>query len=355
MKSKTLLNLSVLTVSLTLMIGCNSDDDNKPAGKYSTGAFVINEGNFGAGNGDVTFFQSSSSVEDAIYKNVNGDFAGDGLQSVTFNNNEVFLVLNADNKVEIADGNTFEYIATISDEEIFNPRYLTVIDGNAYLSVWGPYDENYSLVDSYVLVIDVNSREIVDKIDTDEGVERLIYNGEYLFASNFGYGVSNTVAIIDPSDNTLVDQIEVGWGPEGMVLDKNDNLWVVCNGTFGGNDGALYKINTSTLEVEDSYPLGLNPSGDLVIGGDGETFFYNVSNSIYKMSISDEDAPAEALVTQDDATNFWGLGFDAENETLYAGDDRGWTSVGVVYRYTDDGTFIDQFNCGIGPNGFVFK
>lgn len=355
MKSKTLLSILVLAGSLSLMVGCDSDDDNKPEGKYSSGAFVINEGNFGSGNGDVTFFQSPSDVEDAIYKNTNGDFAGDGLQSITFHDDEVFLVLNADNKIEIADGNTFEYKATISDEDIFNPRYLTAIDGNAYLSVWGPYDENYALVDSYILVIDVNSREIVDKIDTDEGVERLVYNGEYLFASNFGYGASNTVAIIDPSDNTLVDQIEVGWAPEGMVLDVNDNLWVMCNGTFGGNDGALYRINTSTLEVEDSYPLGLNPSGDLVISADGETLFYNVSNTIYKMSVNDEAVPDEPIVTQNDATSFYGLGFDAENEVLYAGDDRGFTSVGIVYRYTEDGTFIDQFNCGIGPNGFVFK
>lgn len=348
-------SIIILLIALAGFGSCDNDD-NQPTRLYSNGVFVINEGNFTTGNGDITFYQPDTKfVDDAIYKKANGNFAGKGLQSLTLHNNKIYLVLNGDNKIEVVNTTDFKNEKTITDNAIVNPRYMTIINGKGYLSVWGPYDEFFSLVDSYILVIDMESNAVVKTIDVDEGVERMLYNGQYLFATNFNYGASSTLAVIDPTNNTLIDQIELGPGPNGIILDDNDKLWVIGTGSYGGNDGVLYRINPSTLEIEDSFPLGVNPDGDLIVSSHQRTLFYSAGNSIYKMSIEDDAAPAEPFITENGAVNFYGIGFDTENEIIYAGDDQGFTSVGVVYRYDVNGNRLDTFSCGIAPNGFVFN
>jgi hypothetical protein len=102
--------------------------------------------------------------------------------------------------LKLVDHNTFESLGTFTDPELDKPRYVQIINGKAYISVWGPYNSSFSLVDSYVLVVDTKSLAVVDKIDTDEGVENLLYDGTRLFASNYNYGASNTLAVINPSN-----------------------------------------------------------------------------------------------------------------------------------------------------------
>src|SRR6187399_324336 len=159
----------VLLISVIILSGCG--DDDAPAGRYEKGVFVANEGTFGAANGSVTYVNSGGTPEQNIFKNSAGMFAGDVVQSLKFNEGRAYLVVNADSKIEVLNGNTFGYITTIQDADIDKPRYIEVIGDKAYISVWGPYDTNYSLIDSYVLVYDLTTHSVVKKIDTDEGTE----------------------------------------------------------------------------------------------------------------------------------------------------------------------------------------
>ncbi len=136
---------------------------------------------------------------------MNGTFPGDVLPNpITIDGDNGYLVLNGSNKIEIIDDNTFKSKSTFTDKLLDKPRYLQVINGKAYISVWGPYDANFSLTGSYVLVIDTKTLQVVTSIATDPGVENLLYNSKYLFASNNNFGGSNTVSVIDPATaNTL--------------------------------------------------------------------------------------------------------------------------------------------------------
>ncbi len=59
-------------------------------------------------------------------------------------------MLNGDSKIEITDEETFKLENTLTAPAIDKPRYVEVIGNKAFISVWGPYDETYSLIDSYV-------------------------------------------------------------------------------------------------------------------------------------------------------------------------------------------------------------
>jgi DNA-binding beta-propeller fold protein YncE len=223
--------------------------------------------------------------------------------------------------------------------------------------VWGAYDANFSLIDSYILVVDATTLSVVDKIDTDEGVENLLYNGSRLFASNYNFGSSNTLAVIDPSNNELIDQIELADGPAGMVLDANNKLWVITEGTYAGNDGKLFRINPTTLAIEDEIDLGVNPgaNADLDITPDKKTLIYSRDNAIYKISISATDAPASPWIEASEVSNLYALDVNPDNGEVYIGDAVDFSSPGKVYVYHADGTFKESFESGINPTQFIFK
>ena len=51
----------------------------------------------------------------------------------------------------------------------------------------------------------------------------------------------------------------------------------------------------------------------------------------------------------------YGIGVNPRNGEIYVADAVDYAQAGVVRRYSDDGTLIDQFRVGINPNGFAFK
>jgi hypothetical protein len=343
-----------LIALITVLTSCN-DDDNKPKGVYEHGAFIINEGKFGAANGSVTFVNLSNfEAEQNIFHAPGLDFAGDVIQSYSVSGDRGYLVNNDDSKIEVVDANTFAAITTITASEIDKPRYIKVVGNKAYISVWGPYDQNYQLVDSYVVVYDLSSKAVIKKIDTDEGVEELLYNGKYIFASCFNFGNSNTVAVIDPTTDELVKEIVVNHGPSGMVLDTNHDLWVISTGNYFDVNGTLTRIDPSSLQVDGEISLNGFPGTDLAITGDDHNLVYHVGSSVYTMPIHETTAPPEALFSHDQLEPY-SLSLNPFNNDIYLGDPLDYASPGLVHVYGIDGAFKTSISTGISPTQVVFK
>jgi YVTN family beta-propeller protein len=326
-------------------------EDEGPKGKYEHGAFIVNEGGFGSANGSVTYY-SDPDAEQNILKTGSG-FAGDVAQSLTFHNDRGYLVVNGDNKIEVIDANTFESLSTITNKDIVAPRYVRVINDKAYISVWGPFDANYSLVDSYVLVYDLQTNTVIKKIDTDEGTENLLYNGNYLFASNYNYGGSNTLAVINPSNNSLVKQIPLSAGPAGMALDANNKLWVICADWASGK---LFRINPTTLEIEATINITAGgPGTDIALSPDKQSVFYTINSSVYRLSISSTTESAQPIFEAKAVTTFYAFNVDPNNGDIWMGDALNYTSVGKTFIYSSTGELKKTFETGINPTQFVFK
>jgi len=347
-KMKTVYFSMVLAV---MVIACNNDDE-KPKGQYEHGAFIVNEGGFSS-NGSISFYnRTSSEIEQNILKLNANNFAGTFAQSLTFKDDKGYLVLNGDNKIAIVDANTFESLGTIADATIVAPRYIEVVNNKAYISVAGPYDANFSLIDSYVLVYDLSTNSVVKKINTDEGTENLLYNGNYLFASNYNYGASNTLAVINPADNSLVKQITLSGGPSGMVTDANGKLWVICSGFTSGK---LYRINPSSLAVEVTIDLATAPQADLAITPDKQNIVYAVGKSVYKLPITSTVAPTQPLFVASSVTAFYSFNVDPDNGDIWVGDALDYSSPGKAYIYTSTGAAKSNIATGISVGQFVFK
>lgn len=348
--SKFSLRYVLMVFIAAAVVGCN--DDETPRGEYERGAFIVNEGAFGSANGSVSFYNTSTTESSQNIATVSGGFPGDVAQSITFKNDKAYLVLNGSNTIQLFDANTFNHLNTITSTDLIAPRYLEVIDDKAYISVWGPYDEEYNLVDSYVLVYDLNTNKIIKKIDTNEGTEFLLYTGNYLFASNYNYGASNTLAVINPVDNSLVKQIELAGGPAGMVTDVNGKLWVICSDFVTGK---LFRINPATLAIEATIEMSKAPGVDLAITADKKNLLYTIGKSVYKISIDSKTESTKPLLNFSDVITFYAFAVNPENDEIWIGDAVNYTSTGKVFIYNADGTAETTFDVGINPTQFIFK
>jgi YVTN family beta-propeller protein len=205
-------------IALVFFVACN-DNDESPKGEYSSGVFIVNEGNFGSADGSISFYDpASGSTKHDIFGLVNNNLAlGDVVQSMTIDGDLAYIVVNNSNKVEVVNANTF--VSEYRLNEVKLPRYFVVHAGKGYLTEWVSFSEQ-----GRVAVVDLNSRTIATRITTDFGAENLVVQNNKLYVSN---SFTNTVSVIDLAANAVIKTIEVGSSPGRFVVDKNNRLWVV--------------------------------------------------------------------------------------------------------------------------------
>lgn len=338
--------LVVLFIWMALFVSCD-DNESKLKGDFEKGVFVINEGSFGSGDGTVTFYNPHDKSTTAdIFGLVNDKRAlGDVVQSMTIVGEEAYIVVNNDNKVEIANANTFEAIHTLTDVKL--PRYFATVNGKGYLTEWVSYTES-----GRVSVVDLNTHAVTKTITTDDGAENLLAVGTKLFVSN---NFTNTISVINTTTDAIVKTIEVASGPGEFVVDAQNKVWVICGGDFNANNGALVQIDPSTEVVVKTIQLSQNVPASLATDKTKNSLYFYKGKSVYKVSITANSEPTEPLLTNANAISFYGMDIDSNHGVMYVGDAKGFAGNGQVYRYNLDGSFIDSFETGRGPNGFVFK
>lgn len=356
MKLLTSLFSAVILLSIsTIFSSCSSDDEAVPAGEFASGVFVVNEGNFLESDGSITHFNTNNSTAtQAIFSSTNnGSILGDIVQSMTISNDLAYIVVNNSNKIEVANANSFEAAYTISD--VLLPRYMTTFNGKGYITEWVSFTDP-----GRVSVIDLETRAIETTIETGFGAEFILEVNGLLYVSN---SFTNTISVINPSSNEVVETIELSGSVTQMVVDQNQNIWAISAGTtdysvtppVANNDGKILKIDPLTNTVTATIELNANVGGKLATNSAGSDLFIIKGASIFKIPVNGFSGGLEALVNEGNATGFYSIGVDPATNIIYAGDARGFQGNGKIYRYQPDGTFIDSFDSGRGPNGFIFQ
>ena len=343
------LKLIIILTALVVLSSC-SESEQGPDGKFTNGVFVINEGNFSEANGTISFYRESSrEVSQDIFDQANGFSPGGLLQSVYFHENRAFIIDNSGSKIYVVDADSFELIQTIEDG-LSAPRYMTVLDDRAYVTNWGPYDENFSLNESYVLVINLETYDELSSIPTDSGCEGIMaYGGRVAVANSF----SNTVDIIDPASASVVTQLVVAAGPTSFVEDINGKTWLLSNSWLTGS--ALSQLDLLTEEVIKSFTIGgsakslqTNPAKDQLYYLSAP---FDADASVYKVSIDATEDNSEAVVS---APNLYGMGIHPVTGEIYLANHNGFQGNGTGLIYNAD-QLKSTFATGVGPNGFVFR
>ncbi|MCB2208017.1 MAG: YncE family protein [Bacteroidetes bacterium] len=343
-------------VSFTLIIAvlfaaCKKEDTQPEESGLKDGVFIVNQGNFTAGNASLSYFESATSVltNDLFYE-VNDAPLGDVAQSISIDGDLAYIVINNSGNIYVIDRKTAEFKGKIS--QLSSPRFfLKINDQKAYVS---------DLASNSISIVNPESYELTGAINVNRSTENMVLIGKKAYVAHWsGYLQAiknNQVLIIDTETDALIDSIQVGVEPNSMVVDKDQNLWVLCSGGYDNEEvPSLWKINPQDKSVIKKYEfddISLSPSS-LVKNGMGDELMY-LNNGVCSMSVSDGTLPETPVIAQD-GKYFYVLGVDPQNSDIYFSDALDYTKNGIVYRYDHTGSMLDSLVVGIIPGAFGFN
>lgn len=349
---KIMKKLLFLSLSTLLFISCSSDDDVQPEyvpAAFEKGILITNEGPFSGGSGSVTYVSNDyATVAQNIYRTVNGNSLGSIVQSMGFQDDNAYIVVNNSNKIMIANRYSFESVDSITTG-VNNPRYFVEAAGNkGYVTNWGDPTDN---ADDFVAVIDLRDNTVSHTIAVPYGPEKVIsYNNDVYVAHQGGYGHNNVISVI--FGNSVSNSIVVGDAPNSMVI-QNNSLFVLCGGKpdYTGDEtaGSLVEIDLSSNQVVNTYNFATteHPS-NLTI--DGSNLYYTLNGKVYKIDTTSISLPGNDIIDG----FFYAL--KAKDGFLYATDAKDFASKGALKIFDlSSNQEIQDFQTGIIPGGIYFN
>lgn len=342
---------TVALVVALLFAACKKEEANLEENDLKDGVFIVNQGNFTAGNSSLSYFESSTAIlTNDIFYEVNDAPLGDVAQSISIDRDFAYVVVNNSGYVYAVDRKTAEFKGKIS--QLTSPRYfLKINEQKAYVS---------DLASNSISIVNTESYERIGEINVNRSTESMVLIDNRAFVAHWsGYLQelkNNKVLIIDTQTDAFIDSIQLGVEPNSMIVDKNKNLWVLCSGGYDNEEiPSLWKINSqnkSVLKKFEFNDISLSPS-NLVINGAGDELFY-LNNGVYSMSIDDSNLPADPLIEKS-GTYFYALGVDPQNSDIYLSDALDYTKNGLLYRYNASLSLMDSLEVGIIPGAFGFS
>jgi len=344
--------LSIFAMSL-LIVSCSNDDDgttSEPLGAYEDGIIVSSEG----GPSSIDFISEDlTTIENQIYFNVNNEATGVYLQSLGFNDDKAYIVVQ-DGTITVVNRYTFEKLATISTG-LTLPRYIAFEDNTAYVSDWGDGNDT---TDDYIAVIDLTSNTVISTIPVSEGPEQILEESDKLYVSHKGgYNVNNVISVIDTSDNSL-ETITVNDVPDEMFIDESGDLLVLSSGANQYwltpaviTDAAITRINLSDNSIISNleFPSGEHPS--LMTYEDGIAY-YILNNKVYSLADNATSLPTSSLF---DLSTSYAYGLSVDDNQLFV-TDASFTGNSTLLVYDiSSGTETNTFSVGVGASKIYFN
>lgn len=338
-----------------VLAGCVKD---KPTELQSVltqhGTLVICEGQFSAGNASLYRIDvNTGSSQGDLYKQSNGTYAGDVLQSMYRIGANYWLLLNNSGKISVVDTQNFKVQHTIP---VKYPRYLLQVDDQ---TVWIS-----TLYSKKVMVVDINSAQVIDSIILpDNNPEGMCLMGNSVFIATWDTA-SNAVWKVDVSSHS-VQRINISSiAPHDILLDYEQKLWVLSGNATKGRAAAFTRIDPSTGIVLASYKFqnGIEPIKPVLTKRRDSVYFIEVNfnggttaNGIYRAALNNFSIPSVPFIQAVQYQYFWALGINPDNCNVFVGDPKGFNQAGSVYEYSTTGTQLRSYKVGVGPGGFLFN
>jgi len=342
---KTLLQIAIMLSTFSLF-----------AQNYSNGLFIMNEGNFGTTNGDISFLDYDSDVlyEDVFQTENTSEEGFDVLQDFKLFDGSAFFLTkgSANEKLVIADANTF-ILSTTIDLDGVGPQSVTIIsDSKAYVSCTN--DPTLRILD---LTEDSISGSVGSSLGSFSAQDYIMLHNSlaYIF-------MGDKLGIIDIELDSAYNEIllpDAEVACSGMIL-EGDKLYVLTNSGWSGNESRLFRVDLEMTTVEANIDLS-NLGKARLLQSDGENLYFMITNEVYKMSMTDDIAPSASFATSSYSDN-WDLAYgksffiDENLQEIYIGSAEGFASDGTYeVRDLNDGISLSVQNPsgGIGISKFL--
>ena len=318
---------------------------------YENGIFIVNEGNYNWGNASVTFLDNkNNSVIQDIYRKSNSRSLGDVAESMKIARNLGYVVINNSNRIEVVSLKDFKSVISITG--LSSPRYLEIVDSNK------AYATN---LQNNISIIDLQSNTVAGTIKTTSWTENLLRYDKYMLVTSIG-GFNEPssqrkaqVLVIDTQIDAIVDSIETGKEPIGIVIDEKQKVWVLCSGGYDNYEApSLIRINPELRLVEKvfTFPNPKEVPSRLCINNTGDTMYF-IKGGVFQMPVTSTVLPEKSLIPSDGRL-FYGLAIHPNTGTIYVSDAKDYVQNGEAYQYNVHGVLIRQYTTGRIPGSFCF-
>lgn len=345
-----------VVIASAMMVFASCKKDEAPEEEIPTAiktGFVIGcEGTFGFNNAELFWLSDDGDLRTNIFTAANGYGPGDVMQSYTEHNGKGYMVMNNSQKVVVTDASSSIELATITGCEY--PRYLLpVSDQKAYLS-------NGS-IDGELMIVNLASNQIIGSISVGKGPEEIVYNNQYVFVCNSGgWDYDQTVTVIDPLTDTVVETVDAVLNPVAMEVDYQGNIWVLGGGqTLFDADWNIISESIPQLVRIDGVSLTVTAILNIGAAGDHPRFIemnaarnevYVLNHGVLRMPIAVGTFVAPIITGEFGAM----VVHPATGEFLlssvpdYVNNDE-------VSLYSASGQLLETYEVGIAPRAFYYR
>ncbi len=344
-----------LLISMLIMVpaliisGCLDGTDDNGGTISLTGVYVVNEGNFGQGNGSLTIYNpQTNQITQNAFELANERPLGDVPNDMIFFDNRGYIVVNNSDRLEIVDLDDLKSETSVSFTGSRSPYRISIdpIRNLAFVT---------HLYDNAVSFIDINGPTITREVQVGNNPTGLIAMLDRVFVLNSGFGNDSTMSIIDIASGSIEKTVTVGHGPMEIVADASGIIWILCTGQFGdwtdpsdqGTPGSLYRFFVGNDDAERWTEFTSRPSR-MSLGPD-EYIYVVTDEGVDKVSMIGMNAREQII-----PGSFYGIQSDWFHARLYVSDAGNFVSPGTVYAYTLGGQLTDSFTAGIIPGRILF-
>lgn len=341
----------LIVIALAPIFGCSPEDFGevdisppKPV-THPRGLFVINEGLFNQGNGEITYInESTGEIVNSFFTSVNGYSPGDILMDAIVVDDDIYLSVNNSNLVYVLD-NSWKVKSKI---KIIQPRYLLAGKSYVYVS---------SLYRPYIYLINREQLKLVDSIPVHRPLEQIMWVNGKLWGVHWSTLASQLpnrfVMIVDTVAKALVDSIEVGKEPNSMVMDATGHVWVLCSGGYLQEEApSLWRINSQSFQAQkilqfmqgDDYPTSL------CINFTGDTLFW-IDKNIYALPTQNI---IPQLIFQNGNDAYYNICPDSIHKTLWVCNAKDYLHQGDIIEIKTNGQIIKKYPVDIIPRKILF-
>lgn len=323
--------------------------------RFTSGAFLLNEGNFGNETGTLTYIDASKQlVLDSAYIRVNGSKLGNVCQDMAFANGKVYIISQngpmngGEGLLTIADAKTLEKHKVINDATLAKdqPTHIAVIHSRIYLRgnkgiYRGTEEGSFKLIPG---------TEKANKL-------RMVTIGELVIATTS----TNKLLVIQDEEVKQTFTLPEG-SPSGLALAPDGQLWLSYSKP---NTLAKVSVSASGVKILDKHTTTQSldkqwTATSAIFARANQIFFTEQSSVIYRHDFSTGETKEIVDVQKVDkqAKMYYNsLGIDPKTGHIYYASFGDWSTYqkNVTLVLDHDGkVLLKREHVNAFPAGFYF-
>ena len=344
--------LGIVFLLLVIISSCMDNSSPIPLKEFEKGVLIINEGAFGANDGEIYHYDpTSGSIKSNIFESKNGrPFAG-LIQDMVASEGRLFIVANT-GKVEVVDPRDFSSRGAVTSGLDIS-RSLVIANQKMYISDWGPYDANFNNPNSFIAVVSqLDGGTVSKKIAVSSRPEGMFVAGNQLLVA---CTAGQKLDVVSLSKEERIKSLEV-MGRPSKFFEEGGRLYLFAR---DGEKVYFHEINRSSAEIMGtiSVTLALSTSS-FALAENGEmliitsTGWPDYNDAIAKVNVKNGEVINASLFI---GSGFYGIGYHPDRKEIYLGDNNAFQGNGVVIVLDPNGMQQKTLVAGRGPSGFLIK